>query len=68
MPTTPSAVPETSFVGSIVGNYNELVELTARGAVKLTSTTFPLEGINDALHALDEGLMIGRGILDPNPA
>ena len=63
--------PETSFVGSIVGNYNELVELvalTARGAVKLTSTTFPLEGINEALHALDEGRMIGRGILVPNAA
>ena len=56
--------PETSFLGSIVGSYNdavELVALVARGAVKLTKTTFPLEGVNDALHALDEGRMIGRG-------
>ena len=61
--------PETSFVGSICGNYNELVELVAlaaRGAVRLTTTTFPLEGINEALHALDEGRMIGRGVLVPN--
>ncbi len=61
--------PETSFLGSIVGSYNdavELVALVARGAVKLTKTTFPLEGVNDALHALDEGRMIGRGMLVPN--
>ena len=61
--------PETSFVGCIVGNYNELVELidlTAKGYVKLTTTAFPLDGINEAFHALDEGRMIGRGVLVPN--
>ena len=61
--------PETSFVSCIVGPYNELVELVrlaARGSVRLTSTTFPLEGINDALHALDEGRLVGRGVLVPN--
>ena len=61
--------PETSFVGNICGTYNELVELlalAARGAVTLTTTAFPLEGINEALHALDEGRMIGRGVLVPN--
>ena len=61
--------PETSFVGNICGNYGELVELVAlaaRGAIRLTTTTFPLEGINEALHALDEGRMIGRGVLVPN--
>lgn len=66
---TEALFPETSFVGNIVGNYNELVELVAlaaRGAVTLTTTTFPLEGINEALHALDEGRMIGRGVLVPN--
>jgi D-arabinose 1-dehydrogenase-like Zn-dependent alcohol dehydrogenase len=58
-----------SFLSSIVGTYNEavkLVALVARGALKLTKTTFPLEGVNDALHALDEGRMIGRGVLVPN--
>lgn len=61
--------PETSFVGNICGTYNELVELVAlaaRGAVRLTTTTFPLDGVNEALHALDEGRMIGRGVLVPN--
>jgi NAD+-dependent secondary alcohol dehydrogenase Adh1 len=61
--------PETSFVGNICGNYNELVELVAlvgRGTVNLTTTLFPLDGINDALHALDEGRLIGRGLLTPN--
>ncbi len=66
---TEALFPETSFVGNIVGNYNELVELVAlaaRGAVRLTTTTFPLDGVNEALHALDEGRMIGRGVLVPN--
>ncbi|WP_439029091.1 NAD(P)-dependent alcohol dehydrogenase [Gordonia terrae] len=61
--------PETSFVGNICGNYNELVELvalTARGTIDLTTTLFPLDGVNDALHALDEGRLIGRGLLTPN--
>lgn len=61
--------PETSFVGNLCGNYNELVELVAlaaRGAVTLTTTTFPLEGVNEALHALDGGRMIGRGVLVPH--
>jgi NAD+-dependent secondary alcohol dehydrogenase Adh1 len=61
--------PETSFVGCILGNFNEMVELThmvRRGAVKLTATHFPLEGVNDAFHALNEGRMVGRGVLVPN--
>jgi NAD+-dependent secondary alcohol dehydrogenase Adh1 len=61
--------PETSFLGSIVGTYNEAVELIAlcaRGAVTLTRTTYPLEGVNDVLHGLDEGRLVGRGVLVPN--
>jgi NAD+-dependent secondary alcohol dehydrogenase Adh1 len=61
--------PETSFVGNICGTYNELEELVAlarRGAVKLETTTFPLDGINDALHSLNEGRLIGRGVLVPD--
>jgi len=60
--------PEASFVGTIVGTYNELVELVVlarRGAVKTESTTFPLEGVNDAMKALEEGRVVGRGILVP---
>lgn len=40
--------------------------LAARGAVEPTTTTFPLEGVDEALHALDDGRMIGRGVLVPN--
>ncbi len=61
--------PETSFLGSIVGTYNdavELVALVARGAVQLTRTTYPLEGVNEVLHGLDEGRIVGRGVLVPN--
>lgn len=61
--------PETSFVGCILGSYNEMSELVAmvaRRAVTLTATTFPLEGVNEAFHALEEGRMVGRGLLVPN--
>lgn len=60
--------PEVSFVGSLVGTYIELVELMAlarRGVVKLRSTTFPLEGINEVLHSLEAGTLVGRGVLVP---
>lgn len=60
--------PEATFMGTTVGTYNELVELLAlarRGTVKLTTTTFPLDGVNDALHALNDGRMVGRGVLIP---
>lgn len=63
--------PEVSFVGSTVGTYVELVELVAlvrRGAVTLTTQTYPLEGINDALQALETGRTVGRGILLPQSA
>lgn len=61
--------PEASFVGTTVGTYNELVELvhlTRRGAVKPEWTTFPLEGVNDAMAALEEGKITGRAVLVPN--
>lgn len=62
-------VPEASFIGTIVGNYNELVELVElarRGAVQTAATTFPLEGINDAMTALEDGRIVGRGVLVPS--
>jgi hypothetical protein len=34
--------------------------------VKLTSTTFPLEGIHDAPAALRDRRLVGRGVLVPN--
>lgn len=60
--------PETSFVGNICGTYNELVELlqvARRGAVKLTSTSYRLDDINGAMHALRDGTLVGRGVLVP---
>ena len=62
-------VPEASFVGTIVGTYNELVELlhlTRRGAVRPERTTFPLEGVNDAMAELEAGRITGRGVLIPS--
>ena len=61
--------PEASFVGTTVGTYNELVELVAltrRGAVAPQWQTFPLEGVNDAMAALERGDIVGRGVLLPS--
>ena len=60
--------PETSFVGNICGTYNELAELVAlqkRGAVKIASTPFGLDNVNDALNTLRAGKMVGRGVIVP---
>lgn len=60
---------EKTLVASLAGNYVEMVELVAlvqRGAVKLTATTYPLEQVTDAIHALDEGRVTGRALLLPN--
>lgn len=59
-------IPERSFVGNSGGTYNELVELVAlahRGVIEISTTRFPLEGVNEALHALNDGKLIGRGVL-----
>jgi NAD+-dependent secondary alcohol dehydrogenase Adh1 len=64
-----AVVPETSFVGCILGTWNEMNELVAmvsRGAVSLTTTSFPLDGVNEAFRALNEGRLLGRGVLVPN--
>ncbi|MFC9978366.1 NAD(P)-dependent alcohol dehydrogenase [Gordonia sp. NPDC127522] len=66
---TQAIFPETSFVGNVGGSYNEMVELTAlvaRGVVEFTTTTYPLNRINDALRALDSGQLRGRGVLIPD--
>jgi NAD+-dependent secondary alcohol dehydrogenase Adh1 len=59
-------IPERSFVGNSGGTYNELVELVAlahRGVIEISTTRFPLEGVNEALHALSDGKLLGRGVL-----
>jgi NAD+-dependent secondary alcohol dehydrogenase Adh1 len=68
IPTIDVISREISFVGNLVGTYNDLEELmtlTAQGKVSLHTTTYPLEAINDAMGDLDGGRLQGRGILVP---
>jgi NAD+-dependent secondary alcohol dehydrogenase Adh1 len=68
VPTIDVISREISFIGNLVGTYTDLQELmtlTAQGKVSLRTTTYPLEGINDAMADLDGGRLQGRGILVP---
>jgi NAD+-dependent secondary alcohol dehydrogenase Adh1 len=68
IPTIDVISREISFIGNLVGTYNDLQELmtlTAQGKVILHTATYPLEGINDAMADLDGGRLQGRGILVP---
>jgi NAD+-dependent secondary alcohol dehydrogenase Adh1 len=68
IPTIDVISREISFIGNLVGTYNDLQELmtlTAQGKVSLHTTTYPLEAINDAMADLDGGRLQGRGILLP---
>ncbi len=59
---------EISFVGNLVGSYNDLAELMtleAEGKVKLHTSAYPLDAANDAMDDLDQGRLHGRGILIP---
>ncbi len=60
--------PEKNLAGVLCGSYVELVELVAlvqRRAVRLATTIYPLEAINDALRAMEEGRTRGRALLVP---
>ena len=68
IPTIDVISREISFIGNLVGTYNDLAELmtlTAQGKVSLHTTTYPLDAINDAMADLDGGRLQGRGILVP---
>ena len=68
VPTIDIISTEINFIGNLVGNYNDLVELmtlTAQGKVKLHTATYPLDAATDAIHDLDSGKLRGRGILVP---
>ncbi len=68
IPTIDVISREISFIGNLVGTYNDLAELmtlTAQGKVTLHTTTYPLEAINDAMADLNGGRLQGRGILIP---
>ena len=68
IPTIDVISREISFIGNLVGTYNDLAELmtlTAQGQVSLHTTTYPLDAINQAMADLDQGRLPGRGILVP---
>jgi len=71
IPTIDVISREISFIGNLVGTYNDLQELmtlTAQGKVTLHTITYPLDAINDAMADLDRGQLQGRGILIPSGA
>lgn len=68
IPTIEIISREINVIGNLVGTYNDLVELmtlTAQGRVKLHTRVYPLEAANDAIADLDNGRLVGRGILVP---
>ena len=68
LPTHTLISSERSFVGNLVGTYNELVELLAlqaQGKVTLHNKEYPLDAVPDALNDLDQGRIRGRGIIVP---
>lgn len=68
VPTIDIISSEINFIGNLVGTYNDLTELMTlakQGKVKLHTATYPLDAVNDAIHALDTGKLRGRGILIP---
>jgi NAD+-dependent secondary alcohol dehydrogenase Adh1 len=68
VPTIDIISREISFIGNLVGSYNdldELMTLTAQGKVNLHTSTYPLDAVNDAMAELDTGRLRGRGILLP---
>lgn len=59
---------ERSYVGNLVGTYNDLAELMtlqAQGKVTLHTQTYPLDAVNDAIADLEQVKVRGRGILVP---
>ena len=68
IPTIDVISREISFIGNLVGTYvdlQDLMTLTAQGKVKLHTSQYPLDAINDAMNDLDNGRLQGRGILVP---
>ena len=68
IPTIDVISREISFIGNLVGTYidlQDLMTLTAQGKVKLHTSQYPLDAINDAMADLDNGRLQGRGILVP---
>ena len=68
IPTIDIISREINVIGNLVGTHTELVELmtlTAQGRVTLHTAVYPLEAVHDAIHDLESGRLVGRGILVP---
>ncbi len=68
VPTIDIISTEISFVGNLVGSYNDLCELmvlAARGAVTLHTAKYALDDFQSAIDDLDAGRIRGRAILTP---
>jgi NAD+-dependent secondary alcohol dehydrogenase Adh1 len=59
---------ESTISGNLVGSWVdlwELMQLHARGGLRLVTETYPLEQVNDVLDRLREGEVVGRAVLVP---
>lgn len=68
VPTIDIISAEISFIGDLVGSYNDLCELmalAARGAVTLHTAKYALDDFQSAIDDLDAGRVRGRAILTP---
>ena len=68
IPTLKIIFSEIEVVGSLVGSYTdlfELMELAARGRVKLRGKEYPLDEINTAIDDHQAASIQGRGVIVP---
>lgn len=68
VPTIDVISTEISFIGNLVGSYNDLCDLmvlAARGAVTLHTAKYALDDFQTAIDDLDAGRVRGRAILVP---
>jgi NAD+-dependent secondary alcohol dehydrogenase Adh1 len=67
-PTIDMIFNEFSIVGNLVGNYAELAELmvlAGQGKVILSTRIYRLDEVNEAMHDLINGRLVGRAVLVP---
>lgn len=68
VPTIDLVSAEINIIGNLVGSYNDLQDLmalTARGAVTLHTQKYPLDDFQQAISDLEAGKVRGRAILIP---
>ena len=68
VPTVHMIINEIAIVGSLVGNYTELVELmelNAEGRVNMRAQQYSLNDINTAITDFKNRRIVGRGVIVP---